>query len=379
MKNIIILGSTGSIGTQTLNIIRKNPDKFRVTALVANTNADLLSAQANEFHPKYVGLVCSDRISNLNLEYNCSVLSGKNVLRDIASLPEGDIVVCSVVGMAGFEGVLAAIAAKKHIALANKEVLVAGGKFVMSEANRNGVEILPVDSEHSAVWQCLEGKNKKDVSKIILTASGGPFRNASGFEELKDITVAQAIAHPNWKMGKKISVDSATMMNKGLEIIEAGCLFNIENIDYVIHPQSVVHSMIQFKDGSILAQISKPSMELPIQIALGYPERIESCEYAFDFGCDLTFEQPNEEIFSLPALAKSCLKTGLSAPCILNAANEAAVSLFLTEKIGFVDIMTIVRKTVEQSLFFELKSYDDIISTHEETIGRVNKDYKSLI
>lgn len=379
MKNIVILGSTGSIGTQTLNVIRKNPDKFQVTALAANTNARLLASQANEFHPKYVGLVCSDNINELNLKYNCNVMLGNNVLRDIASISECDTVVCSVVGMSGFEGVLSAINAKKQIALANKEVLVSGGQFVMSEAKRNGVNILPVDSEHSAVWQCLEGKDIKDVSQIILTASGGPFRKVTSLEELRDITVEQAVSHPNWKMGKKISVDSATMMNKGLEIIEARWLFDIENIDYVIHPQSIVHSMIRFKDGSILAQISKPSMELPIQVALSYPERIESNEYTFNFDHDLTFERPKEKLFSFPSLAKTCLKIGLSAPCILNAANEAAVALFLSEKIKFTDIMRIVNETIEKSSFSELKSYEDIVFTHEETMSRVNKDYKLLI
>lgn len=375
MKKVVILGSTGSIGKQALSVIRRNPDKFSVLGLVANTSAELLSRQANEFHPKYVGLVDSNSRNALDLNYKCQVICGESVLKDFAALDECDLVLCAVVGMSGFSGVVSAIEHKKQIALANKEVLVAGGEFITSLCQKYGVELLPVDSEHSAVWQCLSGRKSADVKEIILTASGGPFRDIKDRSALALVSAEQAVAHPNWKMGKKISVDSATMMNKGLEIIEAKWLFGIENINYVIHPQSIIHSMIRLVDGSLIAQMSNPSMELPIQIALNFPERIKSDFYDFNFDQTLSFSAPNETVFPLPRLAKESIKIGKDASCILNAANEAAVRLFLDRKIGFLDIFDIVENTMNISDFREVYGYNDIIAVHTNTYERVMRDF----
>ena len=248
MKNVVILGSTGSIGTQTLNVIGRNTDKFRVLAVVAGSNAEKLSEQANLFHPEYVGLFDINAVKNLNLNYAPEIYAGEDVSARFAALEKADIVVVAITGMNAFDGVISAILHQKAVALASKEVLVSGGEFVMNLARQNNVDVLPVDSEHSAVWQCLEGKKSSDVDKIILTASGGPFYNVHSVEELKNVTPEQAVRHPNWNMGKKISVDSATMMNKGLELIEASHLFGTPNVDYIVHPQSIIHSMVRFID-----------------------------------------------------------------------------------------------------------------------------------
>ena len=379
MKKIALLGSTGSIGRQTLNVIRNSADKFIVSAMAAYGNAELLSSQANEFRPAYVGLGNENKIGDLHLNYDGSVITGKNMLSALAAIDECDIVVCAVTGMSAFDGVVSAICHGKDVALASKEVLVAGGEYIMRLANEKGVRILPVDSEHSAVWQCLEGKKKESVEKLILTASGGPFYSAQSLSRLESVTPEQAVVHPNWNMGRKISVDSATMMNKGLEIIEARYLFDIENIDYIIHPQSVIHSMVQFVDGSILAQMSKTTMELPILIALSYPERLHANNYEFDFDKSLTFLPPREDIFILPKLAKLSLIEGKNAPCTLNAANEAAVQLFLDRKIAFTDIQKIVQSVMEKAKFYNLNTCDDILKTHCRTYDYVMKDYKEII
>lgn len=379
MKNIVLLGSTGSIGTQTLNVIRRNPDKFRLIAIAAHNSAEMLSLQANEFRPQYVGLTNEKKTSDLTLSYKCTIGGGNKVLSDFAALDEADIVVCAVTGMNAFDGVISAIENGKDVALASKEVLVAGGEYVMKTARRRNVRILPVDSEHSAVWQCLEGHDKRSVEKIILTASGGPFYSVKSLSDLDKITPEQAVAHPNWKMGRKISVDSATMMNKGLEIIEARFLFDIASIDYIVHPQSIIHSMVRFIDGSTLAQISAPTMELPIQLALGYPERIAADGYAFNFDRNLTFCTPREDIFILPKLAKQSLITGKNAPCVLNAANEAAVKLFLDRNIAFTDIQRIVGKVMETADFCSLNSRNDIVAAHESVYSTVLKNYKKIL
>ena len=379
MKNVVVLGSTGSIGSQTLNVIRRNPDKFRVLALLAGRNAQKLSEQANEFHPQYVGLYDKSAVKNLDLDYDAFICAGVDVSARFASLKEADIVLSAITGMDAFDGVVAAIKSKKTVALASKEVLVSGGEYVMSLKKEYGADILPVDSEHSAVWQCLDGKKPDEIDKIILTASGGPFYSVGSLDELKNVTPEQAVAHPNWSMGKKISVDSATMMNKGLEIIEARYLFGTTNIEYVVHPQSIIHSMVRFIDGSTLAQLSSPTMELPIQLALSYPERIATKGFEFAFDKQLTFFPPKEDIFVLPALAVECMKSGGSAPCVLNAVNEAAVKLFLERKIGFCDIQKIVTKVLQSENFITLHGCEDIKNEHFRVCEKVLKNYKTII
>ncbi len=379
MKNVVLLGSTGSIGSQTLNVIRRNPDKFRVLALLAGRNAQKLSEQANEFHPQYVGLYDKNAVKDLALGYDAFICAGADVSAWFASLKEADIVLSAITGMDAFDGVVAAIKSKKTVALASKEVLVSGGEYVMSLKKEYGADILPVDSEHSAVWQCLDGKKPDEIDKIILTASGGPFYSVGSLDELKNVTPEQAVAHPNWSMGKKISVDSATMMNKGLEIIEARYLFGTTNIEYVIHPQSIIHSMVRFIDGSTLAQLSSPTMELPIQLALSYPERIATKGFEFAFDKQLTFFPPKEDIFVLPALAVECMKSGKSAPCVLNAANEAAVKLFLERKIGFCDIQKIVTQVLQSENFITLRGCEDIKNEHFRVCEKVLKNYKTII
>ena len=379
MKNVVVLGSTGSIGSQTLNVIRRNPDKFRVLALLAGRNAQKLSEQANEFHPQYVGLYDKSAVKNLDLDYDAFICAGADISARFASLKEADIVLSAITGMDAFDGVVAAIKSKKTVALASKEVLVSGGEYVMLLKKEYGADILPVDSEHSAVWQCLDGKKPDEIDKIILTASGGPFYSVGSLDELKNVTPEQAVAHPNWSMGKKISVDSATMMNKGLEIIEARYLFGTTNIEYVVHPQSIIHSMVRFIDGSTLAQLSSPTMELPIQLALSYPERIATKGFEFAFDKQLTFFPPKEDIFVLPALAVECMKSGGSAPCVLNAANEAAVKLFLERKIGFCDIQKIVTKVLQSENFITLHGCEDIKNEHFRVCEKVLKNYKTII
>lgn len=379
MKRLAILGCTGSIGRQTLDIVRRYPDKFKVEALVANTDVANLLNLAEEFKPSFVGICTLGLKKEITLSYKCEVCEGSEALEYASALPQVDCVVCAVVGMAGLSGVVSAIKNKKQVALANKESLVCAGEIIMNLAKENGVDILPVDSEHSAVWQALSAGREEDVSKIILTASGGPFRHFTNKEQFYSVTVESAIAHPNWSMGKKISVDSASMMNKGLEIIEAYWLFNKKEIDYVIHPQSIIHSMVQFKDGSIIAQMSNPNMELPIQLALSYPERFDTSTPRFTFNKDLTFIAPNEDLFFLPKLAKDSIKQGKSAPCVLNSANEKAVELFLSKKIGFYDMMKLVEKTYLTYSFVPLNSINDVVCVYNDVVRKVELDYKKLL
>lgn len=376
MINVAVLGCSGSIGRQTLNVIRRNSDKFRVCALCCGSNADILLSQAEEFKPDFVGISDETKASELKkLSYKCQTYAGADAQEIAASLKIADIVVAAVVGLNGLKGVIAAINAGKRIALANKETLVACGEYVMGAARKKGVEILPVDSEHSAVFQCLKCGKRSELKRIILTASGGPFRNAKTLDELKSITPEQAIKHPNWSMGKKISVDSATMMNKGLEIIEARWLFDSENIDYIIQPDSIIHSMVEFVDGSVIAQIARPDMEIAISYALGYPDRLNGKTEAFDFSKDIRFLKPNEELFVMPRLAKEAMKAGGTAPAILNAANEAAVKLFLDGKIAFTDIMRIVEHTLNSEKTSRYTDYREILQLHDEIYNRIINGY----
>ncbi len=380
MIGVAILGCTGSIGKQTLDVVRQYKDEFRVCALVCGTDAVTLIKQAEEFRPEFVGIADETKREVLcEIGYKCEIFAGENAQEIAASLSSVDIVVASVVGLSGLKGVITAINAGKRVALANKETLVACGKYVTELAAKKHVEILPVDSEHSAIFQCLGGGRREDLKRLILTASGGPFRGAKSRDELKNITPEQAVRHPNWSMGKKISVDSATMMNKGLEIIEARWLFGTENIDYVIQPESIIHSMVEFNDGTVVAQIAPTDMTLPIQYALTYPKRVASKYGNYKFDRPITFIEPNEEVFPLPRLAKAAMREGGTAPAILNAANEAAVALFLNGKIGFTDITSIAEHILDIEKATSYEDYREIIELHEKVCCTVNRDYKRFL
>lgn len=365
INRISILGSTGSIGVQTLDVARNL--NIKVDGLAANRNIDLLEKQAREFCPKIVAVNDEDgaRILSTRLsDTSCKVVSGIEGLKMVASIDSVETVVTSIVGIAGLIPTMEAIKHKKNIALANKETLVTAGHIVMSEASRMGVVVLPVDSEHSAIFQSLMGNNKEDVSKIILTASGGPFRGRKR-QELVDVTLKEALKHPNWSMGSKITIDSATMMNKGLEVIEARWLFEmpLESIAVLVHPQSIIHSMVEYKDGSIIAQLGSPDMRLPIQFALTYPHRRPNNFSKLDLikNSNLTFEAPDVEAFPCLELAYEALRVGSTMPAVLNAANEEAVRLFMEEKIGFLDIPRIIENVMGRHSIKSEPNLDDII------------------
>ena len=374
MKKITILGSTGSIGTQTLDVVRKNKDKFEVVAISANRSVDLLLEQILEFKPKYVAVYNEESAKKLkNMipnDIDIEVLSSMEGLVKICELEEIDTVLTAVVGMIGLVPTMAAIKAKKTIALANKETLVTAGEIVMAEAKKNNVEILPVDSEHSAIFQCLNGERKKDIEKIILTASGGPFRGKKK-EELINVTKNQALKHPNWDMGRKISIDSSTLMNKGLEVIEAKWLFDVdvEDIEVVVHPQSIIHSMVSFKDSSVMAQMGCPDMRLPIEYALTYPQRSKTDFERLDLTkiATLTFEKPDMETFPCLELAFKALKLGGTYPAVLNSANEVLVNEFLDDKIGFYDIPYYIERSLQQHNNRSNPTLEDILEVDKET------------
>jgi len=367
MKKIAVLGSTGSIGTMTLDVVRRNPGKFRVAALAAGRNIDLLNQQVREFRPGLVS-VMSDQLRRQLLGSfsgrGTEFLSGDEGLLRVATAEEADVVVAAVTGSAGLLPVKAAIEAHKEIALANKEAMVMGGQFLTGLARDNNVRIIPIDSEHSAIFQCLAGNRYADVSSLILTASGGPFIDFSP-EEMKHITVERALAHPVWNMGAKVSIDSATMMNKGLEVIEARWLFDISpaRIEVVVHRQSIVHSLVRYHDGSILGQLGRPDMRIPILYALTYPERwpldlpqLDLCEVGH-----LTFEQPDYVRFPCLKYAFEALKSGGSAPIILNRADEVAVTAFLDKRVTFTDIPIIIQQTLDQEATGSVSSFSDIM------------------
>ena len=371
MKNISILGATGSIGTQTLDVIRNSDGKINLIGITANSSVDKIKEIIGEFEPKYVAMMDENSSKIIeefcNKEYpNIQVFSGIDGLVKIATLEEIDTVVTSVVGMIGLKPTIAAIEAKKDIALANKETLVVAGELVMNKAKENNVKILPVDSEHSAIFQSLSGYKNKDINKILLTASGGPFRGKT-IEELKDVTVKEALKHPKWNMGQKISIDSATLMNKGLEVIEAHFLFDCDydNIEVIVHPQSIIHSMVEYKDASVIAQLGSPDMRLPIQYALNYPERKDMIAKPVNFyelGA-LTFEKPDLETFKCLRFAYEAGKIGGLAPTILNGANEEAVALLLKEKIKFLQIAEIIEEcmSVFKENYYDELTLDNII------------------
>ncbi|MGC9343059.1 MAG: 1-deoxy-D-xylulose-5-phosphate reductoisomerase [Bacteroidales bacterium] len=371
-KGIAILGSTGSIGTQTLEVIGKNPDKFEVEVLTAYNNADLLVKQAIQFVPNIVVIGNKDKYSFVkeNLRnFPVKVFSGIESISDVVSLDSIDLVVTAMVGYSGLLPTIRALEAGKNIALANKETLVVAGKIIQKLSSTNNAYIIPVDSEHSAIYQCLLGEDLRSVEKIILTASGGPFRNKS-MDEIRNAGVKDALNHPNWCMGDKITIDSASLMNKGLEAIEAHWLFSLkpEEIEVVIHPQSIIHSMVQFVDGSIKAQMGEPDMRVPIQYALAFPDRIQSDFPRLDFTkcVNLTFESPDLKKFRNLAISFEVMKKGGNWPCIMNAANEVVVDAFLKEKIGFLQMSGVIEEVLEKSSFIYNPDYDALCESDSE-------------
>ncbi|UYZ59212.1 1-deoxy-D-xylulose-5-phosphate reductoisomerase [Hymenobacter latericus] len=373
-RSLALLGSTGSIGTQTLEVVRAHPGRFLVVALTAQRNADLLVAQAREFRPAVV--VIGDEAQYTAVQAaladqpETQVMTGAEALAEAAARPDVDVVLTALVGYAGLLPTVAALKAGKTIALANKETLVVAGQLVTRLARQYGSAIYPVDSEHSAIFQCLVGEAPGSVEKIILTASGGPFRGRSA-QELATVTKAQALKHPNWDMGAKITIDSASLMNKGLEVIEAKWLFALtdEQIEVVVHPQSIIHSLVQFKDGSLKAQLGLPDMKLPIQYALGYPERLPNDFPRFSFldYPQLTFEQPDGDTFRNLPLAFEAMRRGGNAPCVLNAANEIAVAAFLRDQIGFLQLPDVVENCLARVSYLADPSLDDYVHTDAET------------
>jgi len=371
-KGIAILGSTGSIGTQALEVLESYPDHFDLQVITAGKNADLLIEQAIKHHPNTV--VITDESQYLYVkealkDKNIHVYAGADALCQVVESSEVDVVLTALVGYAGLKPTLRAIEAKKTIALANKETLVVAGELVTKMARENGVNIYPVDSEHSAIFQCLVGEFHNPIEKIYLTASGGPFRGWSA-EQLASVTRAQALKHPNWSMGAKITIDSATLMNKGLEVIEAKWLFNLrpDQIDVIVHPQSIVHSLVQFEDGSMKAQMGLPDMKLPIQFALTYPDRLPTSFPRFNFldYPQLTFEAPNREVFRNLGLAYAAMETGGTAACILNAANEVSVEAYLNDQIHFTDIARINEATLHAVQSLSTPVYEDFVYSDEE-------------
>lgn len=365
---IAILGSTGSIGTQALEVIESYPDMFDLQVITANRNADLLISQAKKFHPNTVVIADESlyqQVKDALQDEDIHVYAGEDALSQVVTSTEVDIVLTAMVGYAGLKPTLAAIEAKKNIALANKETLVVAGELVTKMAAANGVNIYPVDSEHSAIFQCLAGEFHNKIEKIYLTASGGPFRGWKK-EQLEQVTVAQALNHPNWVMGAKITIDSASLMNKGLEVIEAKWLFNLkpDQIDTIVHPQSIVHSLVQFDDGSMKAQMGLPDMKLPIQYALTYPNRFPTNFPRFNFMDypQLTFEKPDRDTFLNLGLAYDAMEMGGTAACVLNAANEITVQAFLDQKISFLKIAEINHAVLKSTEIIQSPTYEDYVA-----------------
>lgn len=379
-KEIVILGSTGSIGTQTLEVVRNNDD-MHVRAIAAGSNIDLLEKQIREFFPDIVCVYDADKASELKKrvsDIKVDIVSGMSGMVECATLESADIVVAAVVGMIGIRPVIEAIKAGKDIAFANKETLVTAGHIIMPMIKEYGVKMLPVDSEHAAIFQCLNGENGREADKILLTASGGPFRGKKR-SQLENIQVEDALKHPNWSMGRKITIDSSTMVNKGLEVIEAKWLFDVsfDQIQVIIQPQSIIHSMVQFKDGAVMAQLGTPDMKLPIQYALCYPERryLEGERLDFYKLADITFEKPDMETFKGLKLAYDAGKIGGSMPTVLNAANEKAVALFLNRKIKYLQIADIIEECMMKHTNIENPSLDSILELEQDVYKYIDSRY----
>lgn len=369
MKKIVLLGSTGSIGTQTLEVVSSYSDRLSVLALAAGSNVDKMEKQIREYKPSYAVMWTDEAAKKLRekvKDMDVKVLAGMEGLIEISSLPEADVVVTAIVGMIGIRPTIAAIKAGKDIALANKETLVTAGHIIMPLAKEHGVSILPVDSEHSAIFQSLNGEPKDKISHILLTASGGPFRGWTK-EQMANVQVEDALKHPNWAMGRKITIDSATMVNKGLEVIEAGWLFDVsaDQIKVVVQPQSIIHSMVEYVDGAVMAQLGVPDMKLPIQYALFYPDRLPMQDNKVDFFAlkSITFEEPDPEVFTGLKLAYEAFRIGGSMPTVFNAANEKAVSLFLDRKIRFLEIPELIGASMEQHKVIANPTVEQILET----------------
>lgn len=384
-KRVAILGSTGSIGTQTLDVIRQHSDKFTVEVLTAQNNCDLLISQALEFQPNAVVIGNESnylKVKEALIPHDIKVFAGQKAIAQVVEMETIDVVLTALVGYSGLIPTVNAIKAGKQIALANKETMVVAGEIITALAKENRVNIYPVDSEHSAIFQCLVGEFHNPIEKIILTASGGPFRGKDR-DFLQTVTREQALKHPNWDMGAKITIDSASLMNKGLEVIEAKWLFGLktEQIEVVVHPQSIVHSLVQFEDGSIKAQLGLPDMRIPIQFALSFPHRFKSDFERFDFTKypQLTFEQPDLKTFRNLQLAFDALAKGGNAPCILNAANEIAVAAFLNKEVGFLEMSDLIETTLEKATFLTHPSLEDYVETDRETRIITEKLIKSKV
>lgn len=372
-KHIAILGSTGSIGTQALDVIRKNPDEFKVEVLTARNNSQLLIQQAKIFLPRHVVITQEEKyceVCDALNDFPIEVHTGEKALRDVVAIDSLQIVLTALVGYSGLLPTISALEAGKNIALANKETLVVAGELVTGLARTRRVDIYPVDSEHSAIFQCLAGETHNPVEKIYLTASGGPFKGKS-LKELSAVRKDQALRHPNWDMGNKVTIDSASLMNKGLEAIEAKWLFglNPDQIDVIVHPQSIIHSIVQFNDGSMKAQMGLPDMRIPIQYAIAYPNRLKSDFPRFNFldYSHLTFEQPDTKVFKNLDLAYEAMRKGGNLPCIMNAANEIVVEAFLNEKIGFLAMSDVIEKTMDKIAFIHHPTLDNYIQTDRES------------
>jgi len=371
-KKIIVLGSTGSIGTSTLDVVELFPEKFEISVLTTNSNIDLLEEQIKKFNPQAVVICNKSKAEEFRSSTNskCEIYTGNESLIEVTKNYDHDILVSSIVGFAGLAPTIESIKRRKRIALANKETLVAAGKLVTDLLEEYSAEMVPIDSEHSAIFQVLVGEKNSHINKIVLTASGGPFRGKT-FNELKNVTVGSALKHPNWVMGRKITIDSASMMNKGLEVIEAHWLFNLpaEKIDIVVHPQSIIHSMVEFIDGSFKAQLSNPDMKLPIQYVLSYPERFESNLVTTNFKTmsDLSFFKPDFETFKCLKLAYKTMEVGGTSSCILNAANEIAVDMFLNENIKFIQIPDVIDLALQKIENHSKPSLETIFDTDRQT------------
>mgnify|MGYP002634449632 CR=1 FL=1 len=372
-KHIAILGSTGSIGTQSLEVVDAHPERFVVEVLTANNNSNLLIQQAIKYKPNIVVITNQEKYKEVNealFDLGIKVYAGQQSLEEVVENENIDIVLTALVGYSGLKPTIRAIKSGKNIALANKETLVVAGDLITKLCQQYGVQIYPVDSEHSAIFQCLVGENFNPIEKIYLTASGGPFRGRKR-NELLNITREQALKHPNWEMGAKITIDSASMMNKGLEVIEAKWLFDlkVDQIEVVVHPQSIIHSAVQYTDGSVMAQIGVPDMKLPIQYALGFPERLENNFKRFSFFDypELTFEKPDKETFRNLQLAFNAMDKGGNSPCVLNAANEIVVDAFLNNRIGFLSMSDVIENCMEKITFVKNPTIEDYVNTDRET------------
>ena len=383
-RKVAVLGSSGSIGTQALEVIEEQTHLFEVEVLTVNRSADLLIEQAKKFKPNAVVIVDESQYQKVNdalFEEDIMVYAGAAALEQVVQFKQVDIVLTALVGYAGLKPTISAINAGKDIALANKETLVVAGELVMNLAKEKGVNIFPVDSEHSAIFQCLTGEYMNPIEKIVLTASGGPFRGKTT-EELKTVTKAQALKHPNWDMGAKITIDSASLMNKGLEVIEAKWLFDLrpDQIDVIVHPQSIIHSLVQFEDGSMKAQLGLPDMKLPIQYAMGFPKRLKNNFTRFNFleYPQLTFEAPDKKTFRNLALAFKALDQGGNMPCILNAANEVAVAAFLNDKVGFLQMSDVIEACMNDAQFIAKPQLEDYVSTDTEARAITNRIIETL-